>query len=175
MTENKQNCLNCKKEFNPRNCRNKFCSKYCCHHVRYLRLKQIPGKMAMNYKLRNIAKRKKYALEHPNVKPYGRDPKLVRQNYRRTQLLKNYGIYLEQYENILNQQNGVCAICKKVQTKRRLAVDHDHVTGLVRGLLCTSCNVGLGLLKDDCTLLNEAIKYLTKHRAGETIPQGNTK
>jgi hypothetical protein len=65
----------------------------------------------------------------------------------------------EEYSTMLNTQGGVCAICKGVCT-RALAVDHNHVTGKVRGLLCNNCNRGLGHLKDDVGLLRQAVMYL---------------
>jgi len=77
-------------------------------------------------------------------------------------LRKDYGITLADYDIMFEQQCGVCAICGKPQPKQfhRLAVDHDHVTGKVRGLLCQSCNGMLGLAKDNITTLCDAIKYL---------------
>ena len=73
-----------------------------------------------------------------------------------------YDLTLEQYNVILKRQKGVCAICENpCPTGRSLAVDHDHVTGMVRGLLCTNCNNGLGRFQDDKKLLTKAIKYLT--------------
>ena len=77
---------------------------------------------------------------------------------------KTYGITYEQYEELLEQQNHCCAICKsKVSSSRtsRLFVDHCHSSLEVRGLLCSSCNHGLGLFKDSPTLLKRAIKYLS--------------
>lgn len=56
-------------------------------------------------------------------------------------------------------QHGRCAICRK-SSKRRLHMDHDHKTKLVRGLLCGKCNKGLGLFNDTIDLLNRAIQYL---------------
>ena len=76
---------------------------------------------------------------------------------------KVYGITLSDYDDMFIKQNGTCAICHLPQTdsrKNRLCVDHDHTTGEVRGLLCSTCNVGIGLLKDDERLLSNAIKYL---------------
>ena len=64
------------------------------------------------------------------------------------------------------QQNGVCAICGKPETKvqygkiQPLTVDHNHETGKVRGLLCFNCNIAIGKLKDDIVLLEKAIDYL---------------
>lgn len=68
---------------------------------------------------------------------------------RRKYLLKyKYNITIEEYDHMLVYQNGVCAICKQVDvTGRRLAVDHDHETGKIRGLLCSSCNTKLGWMK----------------------------
>lgn len=79
-------------------------------------------------------------------------------------LRRNYGITLQQYEDILKSQGGVCAICGKIDhTKRRLAVDHDHETKKVRGLLCHLCNQAIGQLKHSTELLQNAIDYLKKH------------
>jgi hypothetical protein len=76
-----------------------------------------------------------------------------------------YGITAEQYDAMLAAQGGVCAICGEVcKSGRSLAVDHDHVTGEVRGLLCGTCNRGIGYLKDDATLLKAALHYVMAHR-----------
>jgi Recombination endonuclease VII len=86
-----------------------------------------------------------------------------RDEYRNRNLLKNYGISLEQYNQILKSQNGKCAICKKPElttNKRNLAVDHNHKTGRVRGLLCKGCNVGLGEFNENINTLKLAIQYL---------------
>lgn len=77
-------------------------------------------------------------------------------------------ISLEIYESLLLKQNHVCAICKqeevlfdkKSNKVRRLAVDHDHQTGKIRGLLCLRCNVSLGQFNDSVDILESAIKYL---------------
>lgn len=58
---------------------------------------------------------------------------------RRSKLRQKYGLTLEDYDKMLNSQNGVCFICKE-RKRRRLAVDHDHSTGRIRGLLCDVCN-----------------------------------
>lgn len=63
-------------------------------------------------------------------------------------LKRKYGITLAEYDQMLEEQHGVCAICGGADPSgRRLAVDHDHETGKVRGLLCTSCNTRLGFLE----------------------------
>ena len=78
-------------------------------------------------------------------------------------LFKKYGITLEQYNEILQKQDGKCLICKFPAKffKRCLAVDHDHRTGVIRGLLCNRCNRQLGWF-ESC---EDAIKeYLYKNR-----------
>ena len=77
-----------------------------------------------------------------------------------------YGITIEEYEALLEAQGGVCAVCKRPQRKVAwgavvmMSVDHDHKTGVVRGLLCYHCNAGLGFFDDDPELLEAAVGYL---------------
>lgn len=76
---------------------------------------------------------------------------------------RTYGITYDDYEKMLDKQKGCCAICKsRISSARtsRLYVDHCHSTMKVRGLLCSSCNHGLGLFKDSPSLLKRAINYL---------------
>lgn len=84
----------------------------------------------------------------------------------RSWLKSKYGITPERYSELLEQQNGRCAICKSTNPGRsgsqRFAVDHDHVTGEVRGLLCDHCNVGLGRFQDNPMLLQAATLYLAE-------------
>ena len=76
----------------------------------------------------------------------------------------SYGITLEDYNEMLASQKGVCAICNQpCATGRKLCVDHDHKTGKVRGLLCNDCNAGIGKLKDSSAILKTAANYLDKH------------
>ena len=86
--------------------------------------------------------------------------------YNRVHLLRKYGLTLEEYEALLTTQGGGCAICGSTDPGTKNAgcfpVDHDHATGAVRGLLCRACNIGLGLFKDDASLLTKALNYITK-------------
>lgn len=75
-----------------------------------------------------------------------------------------YGLTTDAYAQMMDAQNGVCAICKSPSTSKRLAIDHCHTTGKVRALLCQNCNVSLGGFKDDPRLLLEAAKYLLRYR-----------
>lgn len=80
------------------------------------------------------------------------------------QLKRRYGLSLDEYEQRLRDQQG-CEICGKVcSTGKHLAVDHNHQTGTVRGLLCGRCNRGIGYFEDDTTLLEKAIDYLRKYK-----------
>jgi hypothetical protein len=91
---------------------------------------------------------------------------------RHNNLMKNYGISLDDYLELLKTQNGVCAICKQPETKinrhgtlQPLCVDHCHINGHVRGLLCSSCNLGIGNLKDNIEYLLNAVEYLRRDNA----------
>lgn len=81
----------------------------------------------------------------------------------------NYGIGLDDYERMLAEQGGGCAICARTPDEegRRLHVDHDHETGLVRGLLCGNCNRGIGYLGDSHERISSAADYLA--RASDTL------
>lgn len=85
---------------------------------------------------------------------------------------KKFGITGAQYDLMLQEQNGVCAICEKPETHayksgrpRTLAVDHSHTDGKVRALLCFACNSAIGLFKEDVDALRTAAAYLEKHSA----------
>ncbi len=73
-----------------------------------------------------------------------------------------YGITQEEYEAKLSEQGGGCAICKLTPEDigRRLDLDHDHVTGTIRGLLCGTCNRGLGYFMDSAIFLRRAANYM---------------
>lgn len=105
----------------------------------------------------SIKKQKKeYALKNPEkalrwkLNPY----------YRQ---YKNFS--LQKYNEFLQKQNNVCAICEKPENGKRLAVDHCHLTDEVRGLLCQKCNRGIGIFNDDIILLTKAKNYL-QNQAG---------
>lgn len=120
---------------------------------------------------------KQYYLEHKDeLREYKR--KYQKRNYsydnrdreklRRYRLGRKFGITPEQYNEMLIKQNGVCAICLKPEIRcvkgriSNLAIDHNHITGKIRGLLCYSCNIGLGMFKDNSQTLRNAILYLEK-------------
>lgn len=97
--------------------------------------------------------------------------KYAEEYYRRTggasqhkAWIKQYGITPEDYQQMMDEQEGKCVLCREeCSSGQRLSVDHNHDTGKVRGLLCRNCNRGLGLLKEDPSVLLRAIEYLGKY------------
>jgi len=87
----------------------------------------------------------------------------VAKKSRARYLKSKYGISLKEYDTLLTEHNYCCAICgvhEDQADRGYLCVDHDHVTGKVRGLLCNKCNTGIGLLGDSFEALANAYKYL---------------
>jgi protein-arginine kinase activator protein McsA len=83
---------------------------------------------------------------------------------RKARIKYCFNLTLAEYNHIFSLQNGLCAICgKKCKTGQRLAVDHNHKTGKIRGLLCRNCNTGIGFFSDEISLLVNAISYLKEH------------
>jgi len=87
---------------------------------------------------------------------------LCKESLRQRSRQKKYGVAPAEYQGLLDKQDGVCAICLRSPNtlSRPLAVDHDHSTGLVRGLLCSNCNTLLGLADDNPNVLERAWLYL---------------
>jgi hypothetical protein len=111
------------------------------------------------YRIKNIEKenrrRKNYRACHK---------KEMKEVSIRYNLKRQFNLTPEQYDDILTKQNGRCAICGIHQSEidYRLAVDHSHSTGNVRGLLCHQCNMGIGNLNDSVEILRKAIEYLER-------------
>lgn len=102
-------------------------------------------------------RRKRYVRDNPH--------RIKEQDLRR-----KFGISLSKYQEMLDRQGGVCAICGKAETHANqyrvlaLAVDHSHITGDVRGLLCHACNTAIGLLGENPVLFAAAVVYLSQHQ-----------
>lgn len=88
------------------------------------------------------------------------NPDRKREHARRTLLKMRYGISVEKYDEMLADQGGVCAVCRRPPWRIRLGVDHDETTGRIRGLLCDPCNRAIGHLAHDPQVLQRAIDYL---------------
>lgn len=108
------------------------------------------------YRTRNVVRLREYKKL--------KNAQRSKEEKRSTRYLRRYGIDLQAYEKMLADQSGVCAICGGVQSgaKKRLCVDHCHATGAVRGLLCDSCNVGIGRMADSAERLFAAARYLLR-------------
>ncbi len=94
------------------------------------------------------------------------DPERRSMQRHRSKLKLNYGITVEQYDEMLEAQGGVCACCGAPDPGRgdnRLFVDHCHDSDEIRGLLCHKCNTGIGMLGDNLDGLWQAMLYLVKH------------
>lgn len=96
------------------------------------------------------------------------DPEASRRHRRR---VARYDITLEEYAALYLGQLGACGICHSPADFADLVVDHDHDTGAVRGLLCGRCNVGIGFLRDNPSVLEAAIEYLTAPPAADLASQ----
>lgn len=88
----------------------------------------------------------------------------TKKTWKNRDLLRKFNITEEQYTQMLLLQNNKCKICQvdASQLERRLAVDHCHVHGNIRGLLCRDCNVALGLFKDSKEVISKATQYLVE-------------
>jgi hypothetical protein len=92
-----------------------------------------------------------------------------RQVLRDRERERRFGVSRREYAEMYKQQNGVCAICSQPETATRksvvksLAVDHNHTTGKVRGLLCSACNTAIGKMRENPEILASAIQYLERH------------
>jgi hypothetical protein len=108
-------------------------------------------------------------LKGHHRRKHGHDPT---QSKRNEYTDRTYGVTREQYDKMLAEQGGACAICRSTSTRRRpkagtvdsFCIDHDHKTGRVRALLCFRCNAGLGLLDDNTDRLRAALAYLERYQ-----------
>ena len=158
-----QKTINCKICGNNLDYRNKlgFC-KSCYNQYRPKMSKE--AKLQYQYKWRdeNIEKVKK-----SRKKTYEKNRERYVNITRKGQVKRKYGLSMEEYEIIAENQNYRCAICNKHKNNNKkgynLAIDHSHITGEVRGLLCSKCNLALGGFEDNEELLLNALLYLKKY------------
>lgn len=88
----------------------------------------------------------------------------VQEDSRKRHLKRKFNLTVEEYDTMLEAQDGNCAICRKeCETGYALAVDHNHANGRVRALLCKNCNTAIGLFKENTAVLQAAIDYLNFH------------
>ena len=134
MVFQQNSCEYCEEIFIPNRSQQVYCSKDCYNDMASLR-------------------KEAYAYEN-------RDE--VSTRLWKSSLKRKFGINFEKYVEMLEAQNYRCAICGRHQEEltRRMAVDHSHTNGHIRGLLCGNCNAGIGNLDDSIDMLHKAIKYL---------------
>lgn len=126
------------------------------------------GKLSKRQRERNRHLADPTARNKRRIKWNAANPGLAQIRNRAKNYKQYYGITIEQYDTLFAQQNGVCAICQKPETKldrtgvkiKRLCVDHCHKTNVVRGLLCFSCNTALGHIYEDIVVLENMRKYI---------------
>jgi hypothetical protein len=137
----------------------------------YQRLARIRRRSDPAYVERQLEKQRQRYRENPErFRAYSKayEQRHLERYQRRWQAkyLKRYGITIEQFNAMEAAQNGVCAICQRKDNSkrkgktRRLCVDHCHKTGVVRGLLCSSCNTAIGHLGDSASRVHRAVEYL---------------
>jgi Recombination endonuclease VII len=129
---------------------------------------------ARNWRARNLLRSRDAALRWAKANPEAHKasstrwrqlhPDRARANWRRSDLKNKYGITLAEYDALLQAQNGRCAVCETKPTQKILHVDHDHVTGELRGLLCSACNTALGLLNDDPKRIRALAAYVAQYK-----------
>jgi len=124
------------------------------------------------FKNRSMSKGYRYNCKDCDMKKSGIS-KTKRVRARKANLMRTFGITPEEYEQKLKNQNFCCAICKKhiQEFKINFAVDHCHMTGVNRGLLCSSCNNGLGRFRDSIIILQNAITYLLAYNLPKSARQ----
>lgn len=138
----------------------KYCSRKCSSEFWQ---KQNPEK-ANAKSLRHYWKHRESRLElgrkwRANNREKHR--KLVR-DWRAARRWAKYGLSNEQFDTLIKQQSGKCAVCQSIPNDG-LKVDHCHNTGIVRGLLCNPCNKALGFLRDDPVRIRELAEYIERN------------
>jgi len=79
---------------------------------------------------------------------------------RHYHLMQEYGMGADEVDELIRQQGGLCAVCREREANQ---VDHDHETGVVRGIVCLLCNAAMGAFHDDPDLIRRAIAYVKEH------------
>ena len=121
------------------------------YHKKYYQVNRIKRlKASRQWRLKNAKRMKKWFKQ-----------RVLSGKKKEDTLKHSYRITLLQFEQMKNKQKNKCKICKQIFI-RTPHVDHCHKTNKIRGLLCSSCNSGLGLFKDNSQILKQAIKYLIK-------------
>ncbi|MGN6173164.1 MAG: endonuclease VII domain-containing protein [Streptosporangiaceae bacterium] len=149
--------------------RRMYCSATCKHAAQEAAKKQRAGAQVRTCACGSIDVAR---VGKPVCPACRKDPRSSEsaQARERRRTLRKYGITEQTWDHLLARQDGRCAICRTDTPGRRgesWHIDHDHVTGLVRGLLCQRCNLAIGMLEDSPDLLSAALRYIESHRQAE--------
>ena len=181
-------CPRCLKEFLPKHPRTVYCGSNDCNKIHWA---EQYKKNSPTYNKQNKIPKKNCVICHKEFQPYSlsnkgvcsnmdcryqqrlrwnqQNKKIRGKSHHKKHHMKQYGLTIEEYEQMEDYQNHCCKICGKHESlngkdrkgnRKRLSIDHDHTTGQVRGLLCSFCNLSLGGFKDNIETLENAIKYL---------------
>jgi len=151
-------CLRCSAPLPKK--RLKYCSKRCiqAHWASMHRL---------DYEHSDVGRARKKTHADTYYSNLKSDPERLQKKRRRDVIngLRAIGVGITQelYDQLLSNQDSKCAICRRPPGRQYLAVDHDHETGEIRGLLCGTCNRALGLLRDSGEVLLAAYNYITRN------------
>lgn len=127
------------------------------------RNKELMAEKAMTYYEQNKEQRCAYTAQWKKANP---------QKILEARLLRDYNLSIDKFNTMLEAQGHRCAICEhEFKTMKNTHVDHCHASGVVRGLLCGKCNMGLGLFRDKPEIINNAIAYLS--RQWDSNPQSS--
>ena len=167
-------CVICGKIFTPQKKNGRYitCSNECAKsrmsQVAKEWNRKIYNKDKINKNKERQERKAKQLLNETDIQKEARLNKERERGFRRRvsqregRLWRTYKITTEEYEAMLKKQNNQCAICNKTIDKN-LCIDHDHKSGIIRGLLCGKCNQGIGLLNEDISTFKRAIRYLKKY------------
>ena len=177
-------CPKCREKSRLKYFKNKYpdgCKKCLdCNKIIPVGSKRTPDRCPECLHSCNLGRARSYYSANPDKKQkvrnyykerYHNNRDKIREQRRKTDISKRYGIDYGDFLDIIKYQNGKCAICgtnlpdiDTVTKTRKLAfIDHNHATGKIRGVLCPSCNFGLGNFKDDINVLEGAIQYLVNN------------
>jgi hypothetical protein len=186
-----KNCLHCGGVFiEARHQANRqlYCSKKCANRHRHKSSEFLSKdrkwreenhehirKYMREWRTKNQEKIKEYAAKHRpksrerNLKRYYENHEINKVRAKAERKIRLYGVTPGKYQEMLDAQNGECAICRKPQRDDRpLCIDHCHRSGKVRGLLCDRCNTRLAAIEDE-SYHRKALAYLNDHADGYSV------
>lgn len=166
--KDKYECRECMREYEKRRPKRIYEGTFAEYHRNHAKKWRQENKDYINELIREDRKKDPEKYRDREKKQYYKNV----ENSRYKDVLNKHKISSNQYKEIFEEQNGLCAICNLEETKKsrtagnvcRLALDHNHSTGKIRGLLCHHCNAAIGHLKEDIELLQSAIRYLESHK-----------